>query len=288
MFYQIKSEVLRPDVALYTDIVYTNTINDFRQQNIPLVLHFMHPCRNFEPFEKAPLLIWAEGGAWRSSSPARRLPELAYYAYHGYAVANIQYRVSSQSLWPAQIQDVKTAIRYLKAHADQLGIDADRIVIGGESAGAHLAALAALTGKTDLFGSEDWKEVSSEVQAAICWYCSGDFSTVKERGEAEKANYVAIPENLLVNADIEKSPEKRREVSPISYVTPDAPPFLFFHGDKDFLIPVSSSKNLYDRLVENGAEADYYLVEGATHASSEFSQQKIQDIMLAFMDKHLK
>ena len=131
MFHTIQSEILRPDMALYTDIVYANVFNDWRRYNIPLKLNLMRPYGRFRFEERLPLLVWAEGGAWKSSAPASRLPELAYYAYHGFAVANVQYRVSTQSIWPAQIQDLKAAIRYLKVHADELGIDPERIVVAG-------------------------------------------------------------------------------------------------------------------------------------------------------------
>lgn len=286
MIYTIKPEVKRPDVALYKDIVYKNAFNSFRQCNCGLTLDYIRPYYELQKWEKVPLLIWAEGGAWRTSPPARRIPELSYYAYHGYAVASVQYRVSSQSLWPAQIEDLKTAIRYLKAHADQLGNDTERVAIAGESAGAHLAAMAALTGGKEVFSTSEWNEVSDEVQAAICWYCPGDFTVAKE--QADISGYVCDPRNLLVNEKMGENPQKEAEVSPVNYVDRTAPPFLLFHGSKDPLVPAAQSRSLYEKLVENEVEADYYLLEDAGHASIEFSQEEIQTIMLKFLDRHLK
>lgn len=280
MYQTIKSEILRPDIALYTDIVYTNVLNDWRRYNIPLKLHFMRSYGRYRFEEKLPLFIWAEGGACKSSPPASRLPELAFYAYHGFAVASVQYRVSTQSVWPAQIQDLKTAIRYLKAHSDELGIDPNRIVIGGESAGAHLAALSALTGRTELFQTREWATVSSEVQAAICWYGAGDMTFTEE-------DVPVSPANLLLGMDIRKHPEKARELSPITYVTPDAPPFLFLHGDCDSVIPPDSALRLHDELVRQGVSSEFYMIEGGTHASAHFSQEPIQNMMLEFMNSKL-
>lgn len=285
MYHSIKSEILRPDIALYTDIVYTNALNDWRRYNIPLKLHFMRSYGRYRFEERLPLFIWAEGGACKSSPPASRLPELAFYAYHGFAVASVQYRVSTQSIWPAQIQDLKTAIRYLKVHADDLGIDPSRIVIGGESAGAHLAALAALTGKTELFQTCEWREVSSEVQAAICWYCAGDMTHFSE---AQDNKEIAVsPANLLLNMDIKRHPEKAEELSPIRYVTQDAPPFLFLHGDCDDVIPPESALRLHDKLIAHNISSEFYMLEGATHASAHFSQEPIQNMMMEFMNSKL-
>lgn len=285
MYHTIKPEIQRPDLALYTDIVYANVFNDWHRYNIPLKLHFMRPYGRYRFEERLPLFIWAEGGACKSSPPASRLPELSFYAYHGFAVASVQYRASTQSIWPAQIQDLKTAIRFLKAHADELGIDPNRVVIGGESAGAHLVALAALTGKTDLYRTCEWPEVSDEVQAAICWYCAGDtthFSQTPNDGAT-----AVSPMNLLLNMDIAQHPEKAEELSPTTYVTEDAPPFFFLHGDQDPVIPFDSALRLHDKLTAHGVSSEFYLLEGATHASAHFSQVSIQKMMLEFMNSKL-
>ena len=282
MYQEISVPVLRPDITLYTDIVYKNARNDWMRYNIPLRLHLMRPYERTNTPAKLPLFLWAEGGAWKSSAPASRIPELSYYAYHGYAVASVQYRTSTQSIWPAQIEDVKAAIRFLKAHAEEFGIDTNRIVIGGESAGAHLSALAALTGKSGQFDVGDWLSESSEVQGAICWYCPGDMERLTSAQSATQA--AVLPGNLLINDHLKDHPEKAREMSPMTYVTPEAPPFLFFHGDQDFVVPVSGSKCLYDRLTDLGVPCDFCLVRGAAHATAEFSQETMQERMLRFMD----
>ena len=284
MFHTIQSEILRPDMALYTDIVYANVFNDWRRYNIPLKLNLMRPYGRFRFEERLPLLIWAEGGAWKSSAPASRLPELAYYAYHGFAVANVQYRVSTQSIWPAQIQDLKAAIRYLKVHADELGIDPERIVVAGESAGAHVAALSALTGKTDLFRTKEWANVSDEVQGAICWYCPGDMTDLTR---SQEGVVPVPPANLLLNDFASRCPDKMKELSPITYVTPDAPPFLFLHGDQDDVVPPECALRLHDKLTAHNVSSEFYMLEGATHASAHFSQESIQKMMLEFMNSKL-
>lgn len=286
MYHTIKNEILRPDIALYTDIVYANAFNDWRRYNIPLKLNLMRPYGRFRFEERLPLFVWAEGGAWKSSTPAYRLPELAYYAYNGYAVANVQYRVSTQSVWPAQIEDLKTAIRYLKSHADELGIDPNRIIVGGESAGAHLAALAALTGKTDLFETNEWRTVSSEVQGAICWYCPGDMTNLNRVQQTQEIP--VSPLNLLLNDHAGQCPERVAALSPTSYVTEDAPPFLFLHGDQDQVVLPECALRLHDKLIAHGVSSEFYMLEGADHASAHFSQEPIQKMMLEFMNTTLQ
>ena len=289
MYQKLKVEIERPSLMLYTDIVYTNHIDDFSCHNTPLRMNFIHARKQYAPMEKLPLLIWAEGGAWRLSSPALRIPELSYYAYNGYAVADIEYAISPERGWPAPVEDIKTAIRYLKAHADELGIDPERICLAGESAGAHLTAIAGLTGKTDLFTTREWADYDNSVKAVINWYTPGDIpATLRERGQAERACFLVQPESEILRIDLDQHPEKTAVLNPMTYVTADAPSFLFFHGDQDGLVPASASKALYDKLLSFGVEADYYLVEGASHATQEFSQPAVQKIMLDFMNRQLK
>ena len=289
MFQQITVPVERPNVALYTDIVYTNYIDDIGCHNTPLKLNLIHAKNPFGPMEKLPCLVWAEGGAWRLSSPALRIPELCYYAYHGYAVANVQYAVSTEKSWPTPVENIQTAVRYLKTHADALGIDPEKICLAGESAGAHLVSVAALTGGTELFKTKEWSEADSRVQGCISWYGPGSIEVdLKKRGAFERSLFMVDPEGELVHADLLQHPEKIPPLDPMHYVTPDAPPFLFFHGDADNLIHASAGKALYDRLTENGVAADFYLIEGASHATVEFSQPAVQQRMLAFLDKQLK
>lgn len=273
----------RPALGLFTDLIYTDQLNDFRRYNIPLRLHLIRPygLRGFE--ERLPLFLWAEGGACKSSAPASRLPELSYYACHGWAVASVQYRTSNQSVWPAQIQDLKTAVRFVKSHADQLGIDPDRIVLGGESAGAHLTALAALTGGTGQFQTGEWPQVSDAVRGAICWYCAGDSSVSFPTLEPEDGP--PSPRDLLLNVRTREHPESAAVLSAVNYVTKDAPPFLFLHGDQDPVIPWQSAYVLHQALAAQGGSSAFYLVEGGSHASAHFAQAPIQQRMLEFMKR---
>lgn len=282
MVHTLRISPERPALGLFTDIIYTNRFNDFRRYNIPMGLHLIRPYSLCGFEERLPLFVWAEGGACKSCASASRLPELSYYAYHGWAVASVQYRTSNQSIWPAQIQDLKTAIRYLRAHADELGIDPDHIVLGGESAGAHLTALAALTGGTGQYQTEEWAHVTDAVQGAVCWYCAGDSSVSFPTLEPEDGP--PSPRDLLLNVRTKEHPERAAALSAVNYVTKDAPPFLFLHGDQDHVIPWQNAYALHEALVEQGVSSSFCLVEGGSHASAHFAQAPIQQRMLEFMN----
>ena len=267
MYHQIKVEEKRPCVLVYNDIVYANRKSRWGRDYHPLKLHIQIPMYFHRENKPTPLLVWLEGGGWRNVSPAMRIAELGYFALHGIAVASVEYSVDADNVWPVQLDDVKEAIAYLKAHHEEFMIDPDRIAVAGESAGGHLAAMAALT--------------SNDLKAAVCYYTPGDFPNMPESADIFKL------EDLLVGKEIRSDEKLMKEVDPREYVTKDAPPFMFLHGDADTMVSPSSSKALYDLLEENGVEAEYYLLEGAMHCDTLFTQEAIQDLVIEFLRKHV-
>jgi len=266
MYHQIKVEEKRPEVLVYNDIYYSNRRSRWGRDYHPLRMHIEIPMYFHHDNPKTPVLIWLEGGGWRNVSPALRLGELSTFVYQGYAVASVEYSVNANNIWPAPIEDIHEAISYLKDHCDEFNIDPERIAIAGDSAGGQLAAIAAMT---------------EGARAGICYYTPGDFPHMKEG-----ADFFSL-EDLLVGKHIWDDEKLVKEVDPRTYVTKDAPPFLFFQGDNDALVDPSSSKCLYDLLIETGSDSDYYLVEGAMHCDTLFTQEAIQNIVLAFLKKHV-
>ena len=266
MYQKIKVEETRPSVLVYNDIVYANRRSRWGRDYHPLRMHIEIPMRFHGDNPPAPLLIWLEGGGWRNVSPALRLGELATYVYEGFAIASVEYSVDADNIWPTPLEDIKEAISYLRAHHAEFNIDPDRIAIAGDSAGGHLAAVAALT---------------TDVKAAVCYYTPGDFPNMKEG-----ADTFAL-EDLLVGKHIWDDEKLVKEVDPRSYVTENAPPFLFFQGDADMLVDPASSKTLYDLLIDKGVDCDYYLLEGAMHCDTLFTQECVQKIVLDFLKKHV-
>lgn len=267
----IDSPVERPGVALISNVVYTNVPHWFGMTSRPLSLDLLLPkdCENRTP---RPLLIWVCGGAFVQMDRGIWLPYLLNYAYAGYAVASVDYRCAGEAQYPGAIQDVRCAVRFLRAHHAQYGIDPDRIALMGESAGGYLACMAALGGSR--FDTGDWMEVSGDVQAVIDYY--GKVGYMDREDDTCKCFVRDIPY------------ERMHEIEPKSFAAPDSPPFLIFHGEKDPLVPIRESEELYEALERQGVEADFYVVNGEKHGTDAFYQPKIERIILDFLDKHLK
>jgi acetyl esterase/lipase len=221
------------------------------------------------------LVVWIHGGGWmigdRRYLPETLRPNQLFDALlaAGVAVATIDYRLALEAPFPAQLHDAKAAIRYLRAHADQLGISAERIGVWGESAGGHLAALVGLTGhRADLEGGIGVVGPSSAVDVVVDWYGPADFTTMPRMtppphiaAKLEPAMHTP-PEDTLV-AGLDEA--ARADASPISHVTADAPPFLLVHGTTDWLVPYAQSEQLAAALTEAGVAVRLVPVEGAEH-----------------------
>jgi acetyl esterase/lipase len=230
-----------------------------------------------------PVIVWVHGGAWRGGSkdgggPAVRLVP------KGYAVASIGYRLSQHAIFPAQIEDCKAAIRWLRAHATKYGLDADHIGAWGGSAGGHLVALLGTAGDVkDLEGKLGHLDQSSRVQAVVDWFGTTDFT--KQGGWH---NNPMSPEAQLIGGPVQENKEKSQRANPIAYVTKDDPPFLIMHGTKDDVVPFNQSELLVDALKKAGVPITFRPLEGAGHGGPAFSAPEHMREIEAFFDRHLK
>lgn len=281
----IKIETPLHDVLFYTDITYAHRQNFFKQYVKPMAVHIMRPIYDIEHWETLPLLIWVGGGAWKGSTPFRAIPMLSYFARRGYVVASVDYTVSGEDIFPAQIRDVKAAIRFLRAHAAQYGIDPNRVALIGDSAGGHLVSLAALSTGVEEFKTDDWAGLSDEVQAVVDLYGPSVFPVSDEQeitGECWQS-----PDSLLLGGHCSARPELAKLASPITHVKKDAPPFMILHGTNDTMVGIRHSEALYHALCEAGAKAEFYRIEGAGHATPEFAQDETLQMILNFLNAHL-
>ena len=233
-----------------------------------------------------PVIVWVHGGAWsggdKSNCPAVRM------ATRGYAVASVGYRLSGEAIFPAQIEDCKAAIRWLRARAKQNNLDADRFGAWGSSAGGHLVALLGTSGQMKDFDKGENLECPSRVQAVCDFFGPTDFLQMGAHalpGSRLKHDFPGSPESRLIGGPIQQNPEKVARANPITYVRKGNPPFLIMHGDKDPVVPFHQSQILYDTLKKAGVEVQLHPVQGAGHG---FGGRAINDMVDAFFDKHLR
>ena len=208
---------------------------------------------------------------------------LSRLAAEGFVVASVEYCTSNEGKYPAQIQDVKAAIRYLRAYAERFNIDEEKIGVMGESAGGYLTCMAALDRDKKLDTGE-YLEYSSQVQAACPWYPPTDASHFPY-DDVEKA--AMSSESLLMGFNVMTHPQEAYENSPVSKVTPDAPPFLLIHGTKDSTVPFSQSEELYDALEAAGCDVTLLALDGAEHADLMFFQDEVWQQIIAFFKRTL-
>jgi len=230
-----------------------------------------------------PLVVWIHGGAWLAGSKemCRALPLLN----GGFAIASINYRLSQHAIFPAQLQDCKAAIRWLRAHAHEYGIDPDRIGVWGESAGGHLAALVGTTGDITEFDVGENLHVSSAVQAVCDWFGPTDFTTMNNSPELLSRNPENLPEARLIGGPVHENKDRARRANPITYVTKDDPPFLIMHGDNDNVVPINQSELLVEALKQTGVKVKYHVVKGGGHG---FGAPQQLNMVRQFFIEHLR
>jgi len=237
-----------------------------------------------DPSGKRPLLVWIHGGAWQSGSKDR--PPALRFVDQGYAVASINYRLSQHAIFPAQIEDCKAAIRWLRANAGRYGYDPNRIGVWGASAGGHLVALLGTTGDVKEFDIGPNTGVSSRVQAVCDFFGPTDFTKMSSFPSTMAHDAADSPESKLIGGPIQENKDKAQRANPITYVTKNNPLVLIVHGDKDPLVPHNQSEILYDALKKAGVEATLYTVRGGGHGG--FQDPQVDVLVSAFFDKHLR
>jgi acetyl esterase/lipase len=235
--------------------------------------------------DKFPLIIWIHGGAFMGGSKQDHVP--LDYLERRYAVASINYRLSQHALFPAQIEDCKSAVRWLRTHAEKYQLDAERFAAWGESAGGHLAAMLGVSGHVTAFEVGDHLDVSSRVQAVVDYFGPTDFLQMDAHRLPEGMLHDPedSPESKLVGGAIQANKEKTAAANPITYVRSDAAPILIVHGDQDPLVPFHQSMLLEAALKKAGVEVVFYPVKGAGHGG--FKDPKVVELTAEFLSTHL-
>jgi acetyl esterase/lipase len=206
-------------------------------------------------------ILFLHGGGWRGGAKEMMRPVARAMAEHGFVGLPAQYRVTTQAPWPAQIDDVRTAIGWIRQQSDQLGIDPDRIVLWGSSAGAHLALLAAGTPHEPSFDSSSPAPPAGDVANPVGAVVAVHAPTNLYIGGARE--HGGTPATVLLGED--GTPEAARAASPLTYVSPRFPPTLLLHGTDDRVVHHSASQQMQDAMRAVHAPADLHLYHGHTH-----------------------
>ena len=255
-------------IAEYRDIVY-KSIDD-----VQLMLD-IYKLKNLGGAQ--PLLVFIHGGGWRSGKKEDyRLYNLAF-AQKGFVTASISYRLSGVEKYPAAIEDVKCAVRWLRAHAADYNFDPDKIALIGGSAGGHLSLLAGYADDS-AFAAECDAEVSSRVQAIVDLYGPVDLTTEYARTHKLTTSFFG--------KSYEEASGSYLEASPLHWLTPDDPPTLIFQGTIDDLVPVSQSDTLKAALDRAGVFGEYHRLKGWPHTLD--LSQKMNDYCQYYMERFLK
>lgn len=241
--------------------------------------------------KKKPLFIWICGGGFVTMERSAYIPWLTYFAERGYIAASIEYRLSNSAHFPAQIEDAKKAIRFLRAHAEEYGIDPDRVAIGGESAGGNLASMAGVTNDIPEFDVGENREHSSRVSAVVNYYGP---AVLQQRQEKRSMDDVPLPETTgysrtaqLLGFDPEKEPERAARTAAQYYINENTVPFFLAHGTGDTLVDISGSDEFFNILIQSNVPAEYYRIQGASHMGMEFYQDEMSQRILDFLNKTL-
>ena len=223
--------------------------------------------------EACPLLIWVHGGAWRSGTRAG-VP-VTGLLNHGIAIASIDYRLSGDAAFPAQIHDINRAIDYLRQHSIELRIDPEHFAIAGSSAGGHLAALTGVSHDVQSLTPQPTvgktlQPESLKVDAIISFFGASNLETILQQSTPHGLS-VRIPAlQLLLRGQPEQQPDLARLASPVTHVDSDDPPLLLIHGDQDPQMPINQSHELEGAYKNAGATVHFDVVHGGRHGGDKF------------------
>lgn len=237
-----------------------------------------------------PLYIHIQGSAWQKQNLFNHVGDLQAVVRAGYIVAIVEYRPTPDVIFPGQVEDAKDAIRYLAAHAKELGIDASRIFVSGDSSGGHTCLLCWATWESGKLDAHP-EQPLPEVRAFVDCYGVVDLEALSAPGVVHgvKNDPATSPETMLLGGLIpSEHPEKARKVSVLTYITEQTAnhPLLILHGDKDRLVHFSQSILLYEDAKKHGKDVTFYKVAGADHGGSAFYCEAVMQTLVDYLEAH--
>lgn len=295
-----ESKILKVSLKNYRidfipDITYSQ-VSVHSHPNVDLKMDILKPRIG----KLIPAVVFVTGGGFITSNRANHFEIRERLAREGYLVASISYRFAPQSHLPEPILDVKSAIRYLRKNAMRFGIDTNNIGIMGTSAGGYLSCFAGVTGHSRLFDEGDNLNYSSKVSCVVDLYGVTDLSRMADGFSRETMNAYNSPSACqalwlngcticgCIDASVLDRMDEVRKYNPALYVDEHTPPFLLFHGTADTLVSAKETEIMFEALRAHGIESERYLVEGAGHGGDYWVQDEVQDVIVEFLNKHLK
>ena len=261
----------------HKDVIYAKT----PQRDLTLDLYLPPPTTN------AQLIIWVHGGAWHGGSKADPPKELLQ---KGYALASIEYRLTTEAVFPAMIHDIKASIRFLRANQKKYGYQADKIILWGSSAGGHLAAVAALSnGDAFLEGTlGDYTGTSSRVDLLLDLYGPSNFKNILAQSTPHGINVRTPALALFFGKPLEKVEANLVEkASPVFLADAQDPPCFLAHGNQDPQVPINQSIELHLKLQAVKVKNELHFLNDMAHGGKDFSAPDFVNLMDQFIKENL-
>ncbi len=238
--------------------------------------------------ENPPLIVYVHGGGWRAGSK-EDVPIADLYD-KGFAIASVDYRLSTQAVFPAQVHDIKAAIRFLRAKAGLYHINASKTAIIGSSAGGHLAALVGVSnGNQELEGKVgEHLDQSSDVQVIVSYYGASNLESILSQSTPKGRDFRIPALKLLLGDTPDKKPELAKLASPVTHLDKNDPPLLLIHGDADPQMPPQQSQELAKAYESLGLPVTLIMLPGSLHGGSEFHDEERTALVAKFLDKVLR
>lgn len=277
-------------VDFHTDVIYAERDGKkLRMHILEPKVHFGAPEEEEQASKKWPCIAYIQGSAFHEQWLWNNISRHIRVAEHGYMVAIIEYRPSEVAPFPAQMQDAKTAIRFLRKHADEYNIDVDHMAVCGDSSGGHTSLMVGFTGDdapdTDLYG-----EYSAKVNCIIDVYGPTVFSLMNYYDSSQNHYDPDSPEGFEIGQkNVLENPELANATIPMNYLSEDkpTPPLLVIHGGRDMLVPFNQSCQLYNYMKKMGKDVTFYKIDEANHGCLGYDNDTILGIVLDFLKEHI-
>ncbi|QJW90764.1 alpha/beta hydrolase [Spirosoma taeanense] len=267
-------------------VTYRPNVKYITRDGLDLTLQIIEPT-----FAKGkrPCIVYVQGSAWMKQNVYANLPQLAEFARRGYVIAVVEYRPSSVASFPAQLQDTKTAIRFMREQAATYHVDVNNVFIWGDSSGGHTALMVGLTQNNPELDTKELGNYPITVNAVVDFYGPTDITQMNLEPSIFDHIGPKSPEGqLLGGKNVLENKELAAATNPINYIksAKNGAPILLIHGSKDRLVPFQQSVLLADALEKNNYRYQFYQLKGADHGSPEFWSRKTFDLVEAFLKQY--